>query len=232
MDRETELDILAGTELFRALPAEALEQIRLAAFRKRVAAGEALYFQGDPVAAAYVVAVGRLRVTQSTPDGSQVVLRYLGPGEIVGYAALAAEPAYPGTATALADTHLLGWTGEAIQRLMGEHPRIATNTVAVLSARYQEMQLRLRELQTENVERRVAHTILRLVAQAGRRTAHGVEIAFPLTRQDLAEMAGTTLHTASRILSTWEKQGIVLSGRRRVMLCQPHALAVIADTAV
>jgi CRP-like cAMP-binding protein len=103
------------------------------------------------------------------------------------------------------------------------------NAVTVLGARYREMQVRLRELSTEKVERRVAHTLLRLAERAGRRSALGVEIAFPLTRQDLAEMSGTTLHTVSRTLSAWEEQGIVDSGRRRVILRNPRALMAIAD---
>jgi CRP-like cAMP-binding protein len=90
------------------------------------------------------------------------------------------------------------------------------------------MQVRLREVATEKVEQRIAHTIMRLADQAGRRTARGVEIAFPISRQDLAEMAGTTLHTVSRTLSGWEDQGIVTSGRRRVVVSDPRALSRIA----
>jgi CRP-like cAMP-binding protein len=91
------------------------------------------------------------------------------------------------------------------------------------------MQVRMRELSTERVERRIAHTILRLAQQAGRRTARGIEIAFPLSRQDLAEMAGTTLHTVSRTLSGWEEQGVVDSGRRRVIVRDLKALSMIAE---
>ena len=76
---------------------------------------------------------------------------------------------------------------------------------------------------------RIAHALGRLVVQAGRRTAEGIEIAFPLSRQDLAEMAGTTLHTVSRTLSAWEGAGIVLAGRQRVVIARPHALVAIAE---
>ncbi|MFN3482632.1 MAG: helix-turn-helix domain-containing protein, partial [Rhabdaerophilum calidifontis] len=69
--------------------------------------------------------------------------------------------------------------------------------------------------------------LLRLAHQAGRRTAMGIEIAFPLSRRDVAELAGTTLHTVSRTLSAWEKDGIVMSERRHVIVCRPHALAAL-----
>jgi CRP-like cAMP-binding protein len=82
---------------------------------------------------------------------------------------------------------------------------------------------------TERVERRIAHALLRLVRQAGRRVEAGVEIDFPLSRQDVAEMTGTTLHTVSRTLSAWESQGIVESGRQQVVIRKPHALVAIAE---
>src|SRR5690606_38220446 len=154
-----------------------------------------------------------------------------GPGEMVGYAALSDTSVHSGTVIAVDDTYLFAWTKGSIQQLMTKHPQVAMNAVAVLGARYQETQTRLRELSTESVERRIAHTLLRLAKSAGRRTAEGIEIAFPLTRQDLAELAGTTLYTVSRILSAWEKEGIVTSGRRHVILCRPHALTMIDDKA-
>ena len=112
---------------------------------------------------------------------------------------------------------------------MTRHSSIAMNAVRLLGARYLDMQVRLRELSTEKVERRLAHTILRLAQQAGRRTARGIEIAFPLSRQDLAEMSGTTLHTVSRTLSAWEERGIVDCGRRRIIVARSQLLESIAE---
>jgi CRP-like cAMP-binding protein len=82
---------------------------------------------------------------------------------------------------------------------------------------------------TERVERRVARALLRLVHDAGRRVEGGVEVAFPVSRQDIAEMTGTTLYTVSRLLSAWEERGIVRSGRRRIVLIKPDALVAIAE---
>lgn len=228
-DGQTDLNILAGTEIFRSLPTEILDEVRRAASRRRIAKREVLYHQGDAAADLYVVIVGRLRATQTTPDGAQVALRYLGPGELAGYAALAGIPDYPGTVSAIDDTHLFAWSANTIRQLMGRYAQIAMNAVAVLGTRYQETQTRLRELSTETVERRIAHTLTRLAHQAGRRTAQGVEISFPLSRQDLAELAGTTLHTVSRTLSAWEKDGIVSSAHRYVVIRRPDALAQIKE---
>lgn len=230
MEGKADLDILAGTEVFRSLPRDALEEIWSRGFRKQLPKGVSLFLQDDPVSAFYVVVVGRLRVTQTTSEGAQVILRYLGPGEIAGYTVLSGGESYPGTVSAVEDSYLLGWSADSIRDLMGRYSQIALNSVSVLGRRYQETQLRLRQLSTEKVERRIAHTLLRLVEQAGRRTPAGIEIAFPLSRQDLAEMAGTTLHTVSRTLSTWEKLGVVMSGRRRIMVCLPGELGEIAES--
>ncbi len=177
----------------------------------------------------YVVVVGRLRVTQTTLDGQQIIIRYLGPGDVVGYAALTGAVAPPGAVTAVDDSHLIGMPAALLREVMSRHSRIAMNAVALLGGRYHDLQVRLRELATEKVERRIAHTLLRLSQQAGRRTARGVEIAFPLSRQDLAEMTGTTLHTVSRTLSGWETRGLVDSGRRRVVIADSRALAEVAE---
>jgi CRP-like cAMP-binding protein len=229
MDHHPDLDILERTELFRGASIAVLRDAQAGSFRKRVAANEIVLRQGDAATALYVVIVGRLRAVQTTADGQQVIVRYLGPGEVAGYTTLSERDCHPGTVVAVDDTHLLGWTGSAIKEVMRKHSSIAMNAVALLGERYHEMQVRLRELSTEKVEQRIAHTIVRLSQQAGRRTARGIEIAIPLSRQDLAEMAGTTLHTVSRTLSAWEEQGIVNCGRRRVVVSDPRRLASVTE---
>ena len=202
--------------------------MRKLSFRRRFDAGDVVFRQDDAASNVFVVVMGQLRVAQTTAEGQQVIIRYIGPGDLAGYAVLSAGETYPGTVVAVEDTHVMGWTAASMRQLMEAYPRIATNALSIVSGRYRDLQERLRQQATENVERRIAHAILRLAGQAGRGTPQGIEIAFPVSRQDLAEMAATTLHTVSRTMSGWEDRGVVQSRRRRVIVIQPDALLAIA----
>ena len=138
---------------------------------------------------------------------------------------------YPATAIAVVDSLALAWPSAAWPRLVAQFPALALNTLQTVGSRLQDAQTRVVEMSTEEVERRVAHALLRLAKQSGRKVAAGVEIAFPISRQDVAEMTGTTLHTVSRILSAWEDRGLVEGGRQRIVIKDPHRLFVLAETA-
>ena len=221
---QTDLAILANSELLRGASREILQDALAASSRRRFDAGQTLFGQGDPAAFLHTVIGGRVRLVQTTEDGRQIIIRYVGNGELAGFAVLAGQTHCPLTAEAVEVTHTATWSREALTRLMERHPSVAMNAVAVVTERYDQLQTRLRELSTENVERRLARTLVRLTEEAARRTSRGLEIAFPLSRQDLAELAGTGLHTASRTLSAWEEEGMIESGRRRVVVRQLDAL--------
>ena len=102
-------------------------------------------------------------------------------------------------------------------------------TNRTIGRRMSEMHDRMLEMATQQVEQRVANALLRLINQMGRKTDHGIEVDFPITRQDLSEMTGTTLHTVSRLLSAWEKRGIVESRRKHILVSQPHQLVILAE---
>jgi CRP-like cAMP-binding protein len=136
---------------------------------------------------------------------------------------------YPGTALAVADSVALRWPMTSWDQLIASHPVLAANVMDVVGQRLQEAHARVRELSTEEVERRVAHAVLRLAGQAGKKEPDGIRIDFPISKQDLAEMTGTTLHTVSRILTAWEKAGLVEGGRQRLLVKEPHRLLLIGD---
>jgi CRP-like cAMP-binding protein len=98
-----------------------------------------------------------------------------------------------------------------------------------MAGQIREFQNRVRDLSTKRVETRIARTILRLARQSGKQIAEGVLIDLPLSRQDLAEMSGTTLYTASRVIREWEKQELVQSQRQRIVIRYPHGLVIIAE---
>ncbi len=106
---------------------------------------------------------------------------------------------------------------------------MAVNAVRFVATQLHDLQVRYRQLATEKVERRVARALLRLVQHAGRKVDDGVLIDLPLSREDLAQMTGTTLYTVSRILSRWESEGILDVGRQRVVVRRPHGLVAAAD---
>jgi CRP/FNR family transcriptional regulator, nitrogen oxide reductase regulator len=230
MDAAAERALLRGIDVFAGLDDRALGDVLRAAERRRIARDDTVFRQDEEARAFYVLVGGRLRVTQVTPEGQRVVVRFIGPGEMFGCVAVCGGLRYPGTATAVEDGRLIGWTQGATRHLMERHPRLAMNALGTVGGRLQETQTRVRELSTERVERRIAHALVRLAQQAGRRVKDGgVEIEFPISRQDIAEMTGTTLHTVSRTLSAWEDQGIVEGGRQKVLIRRPHALVAIAE---
>ncbi|HYC02581.1 MAG TPA: Crp/Fnr family transcriptional regulator [Azospirillaceae bacterium] len=221
--------IVRGMELFAGLDAAGLEDVIAMAHTRRVAKGEQIFAQGQTCDTCHALIDGRVKIQQTGADGGQAVLRFIGPGDMFGTLAMFMQGGYPADAVAVLDCVEITWSVETMNRLMRRHPDIAMNALRLLGERLQEMQVRVRELSTARVERRVAAALLRLTRQAGRRVEGGVEIDFPLSRQDLAEMTGTTLHTVSRIMSAWEEQGLVESGRQKVIIRKPHQLVALAE---
>jgi CRP/FNR family transcriptional regulator, nitrogen oxide reductase regulator len=220
---------LTVTELFSGLNPAEIEEVARAARTKTIEAG-AFYFQeGDPAELTHVLVAGKVKLTQVTTDGQQVIMRYISPLEEFAVIAAFSSKVYPVSAEAVLKSTALTWDHDSMRKLMDRYPQIAVNAINILGARVQEFQDRLRELSTERVERRIARSLLRLVRQTGRKTSDGVLIDLPLSRQDLAEMNGTTLYTVSRILSAWETKGLVHSGRERIVIRRPHGLVAIAE---
>lgn len=222
---------LRGLSFFAGLDDAAVAEAARTGRLRRLQENERLFDQGEEARAFHLLLQGRLKAVQTGSDGQQVVVRFLGPGEPAGVLALiGADQRYPATAVAVVDSAVLSWEGAALQGLVRSHPGVALNAMRAMGDRVHDAHARLGET-AERVERRLARALLRLVRQAGRREPGGaVRIDFPVSRQDIAEMAGTTLHTASRVLSGWEQAGILEEGgRRRIVVRRPQALARIAD---
>jgi CRP-like cAMP-binding protein len=223
---------LANVPLFHGLQQAALARAVGLARSKAVRGGGFFFREGDRADAFFVLTSGRVKMTQLTPEGHQVVLRLVGPGEPFGGVGAFGDPTYPVTAEAVQPSVALVWTSTVLRRLLETEPLMAVNALHVVAGRLHDVECRYRQAMTERVERRVARAILRLVHDAGRRVDAGVEVAFPVSRQDIAEMTGTTLYTVSRLLSAWEERGIVRSGRQRIVLIKPHAVVAIAEDLV
>lgn len=222
---------LAAMELFRGLPPPALAAAAACSRVRRLPKDASVFNQGDAGVRAHAVVEGGVRIAQSGSDGAQAVVRFIGPGEMFGTVSLFTDGRYPADAVTLVETWEASWSEAELLELTNRYPQIAINIIWIIGKRLQEVQDRVRELATQRAERRIAHAVLRLARQAGHSTVDGTAIVFPLRRKDVADIAGTTLYTASRILTGWEKAGLLVSHNQRLTLRHPPAIGRIAEDA-
>ena len=227
--KEDLLELLTRSPLFRGADTAELEAALAVAGRRRKEKGEYFFHQDEPADYFYVIIEGQVRLSQLTPEGHQVIIHFMGPGDGLGIIVALSNTYYPLSAEAVTDSLALRWDYDSTIRLMEKYSRLGLNGLRLVAGRFQDLQDRYRELSTERVERRVARVLLRLARQTGRRTDAGVLLDLPLSRQDLGEMTGTTLYTVSRTLSGWEQQGLIETGRERIVICNPHGLVSIAE---
>jgi CRP/FNR family transcriptional regulator, nitrogen oxide reductase regulator len=221
--------LVANLPLFEGFSAADLDTILGEARSLRFAKNSAVFQQGEEAHSFFVLLHGHVRASKTTPTGEQIVVRYIAAGETFGVARAIGLQHYPATATAVDDSVVLAWPSGTGPRAGEKFPEPANNTLQAVGARLQETHTRVVEMSTQQVEQRIAHALLRLVKQSGRKVEHGLEIDFPISRQDIAQMTGTTLHTVSRTLSAWETKGLVESTRQKIVIREPHKLFMLAE---
>jgi CRP-like cAMP-binding protein len=223
---------LRQTRSFRGLDVAELSAVIRAAEYREVDSGCCFCQQGAAADCVYALHRGRVKLVRSTSAGAQVLLRFLGPGEVFGATGTGGNEIYPFAAIAVSWCQVMAWKAETMAELFERYPRLAVDAISELHARMEELRARCCELATERVEQRVARVLSRLANQVGREVDGGLLIDV-LSRQELAEMAGTTLYSVSRILSAWRRDGVVDAGRLWVAVLQPERLtALAADAAV
>src|SRR5262249_32328621 len=162
--------------------------------------GGFVFLEGDRASSLNVLAYGRVKVVRETDEGREVILRQIDPGEIFGGAGGWGGSVYPASARAQEHSVVLRRPAARLTALIREQPDVGLAVVSELGRRLREAEARIRDLQSERVERRLARALLRLADRTGEPRPADGEVVVLLTRQDLAELAGTTLSTASRTL--------------------------------
>lgn len=220
---------LQSVRLFEQLTEPTLLDVARRCRVRQVERGAFVFFEGTRARAVQVLYTGRVKVVRETEDGREVIIRIIQPGEIFGGAGGWGREVYPATAVTLEDSSILELPSDEFATLVERYPDFAMAMVRELGTRLREAEGRILELQTERVERRIARTLLRLANKTGTKTERGIEIGVPLSRQNLADLCGTTLSTASRVLSAWDRAGIIIAERERVTIRQAHQLVAIAE---
>lgn len=221
-------ELVAGLPFLAGVDPEALRRLA-PLFRDRgFAAGQWIYRAGDPATHLYIVGRGAVRLFHSLAGGREMVLDVLDRGEFFGH--LASEAAvHPNSARAHTPCCLLAVGIGEFRRILSRYPQANLRVLELLSGRLERAEGMLGRLVADSAEGRIALVLLRLGEKFGRRRDGGLLIQIPVPRDLLAQMSGTTVETASRVVSRLQRSGIVEAGRGWVGIRDAGALAALAS---
>ena len=192
--------------------------------------GESIYFSGETAVNLYVVAAGQVKLLRHSVSGQDVLLDVLQPGDYFGNLSTLADDVYPDTAQAHTAVCVLSISSEAFRTLLSQYPSVALSVLDITTRRLRDTQKIVQQLSTDSAEQRLAAVLLKLADKLGEVTSDGILIQMPLSRDDLAQMTVTTTETASRIISQFQKEGVVHGGRQWIAITNKAKLEAIAGT--
>jgi CRP/FNR family transcriptional regulator, nitrogen oxide reductase regulator len=186
------------------------------------ARNERLFSQGQPIQKLIMMRTGRVKLTQLSPDGKEVILWLNGPGDAVGMHADEDGSNHSCSARAMERCQVFVWESHLLEMLISRYPRIQVNLGRILARRLSELEERYREMASERVPKRLALVLIRLLESVGTKGREGVDVV--IKREELAQMTGTTLFTISRTLSKWADFGFIVPRRKGVVIIDPDRL--------
>ena len=222
------LELLKTTPIFRRLSPPDRERVAGKAAVRHFARGDTLFSEGDASEQFLIVVTGRVKVFKTTPSGKDVILEIFAAGDPIGGAAVYEGWPFPASAVALEDTTCVALARRDLFELLEQHPSLVRGLLAGLTMRLVELTTRLAELTGGRVEPRFARLFLKLAHEVGRPEREGTFIPVVLSRQELADMTGTTIETAIRIMSRWGKQRVVMTEKDGFLLLDRHELETLA----
>ncbi len=224
------LSILSHVPFFAGLPAQDIAHINRLFQEQGFQPEQSIYCAGDPAERLYVVAAGRVKLLRHTLSGKNVLLDILTPGEFFGSLTALGDEEYPDTAQAQTSTCGLGIGSTDFRIILETYPAVSLKVLDIVAGRLKAAHEQVRQLSAFSVEKRIAYTLLMLADKLGQPGEMGLLIQAPLGRESLAEMTGTTTETASRVISQFQKDGLIHTGRQWVAIADRQQLqAVIGD---
>jgi CRP-like cAMP-binding protein len=191
--------------------------------------GDAVFHEGEASELLITIASGRVKVVKMLPAGREMIVEILGPGDPLGAVASYEDRPYPASAIAIEPSVCLAFPRAPFFALLEGNPSLTRGLLAGLSVRIVQLTQRLTELAGARVEARFALLFLKLCERLGQPTADGVGVPLSLSRQDLADLTGTTIETCIRVMSRWGKEGLVRTEREGFVVLDPEALRRLAD---
>ena len=222
-------EALRSSSLFRRLGSEDRQRLSTVAHVRTYGRGEIVFREGDPSDAFYTVVAGRVKVFKILPSGKEVILEIFGAADPLGAVAAYEGRPFPASALTLDETTCLILPRGAFFALLEQHPSLVRGLLSGMTQRLVELTNRLAELSGGRIEARLARLFLKLADSSGRPDRGGVFIAMPLSRQELADLTGTTIETCIRIMSRWGKQNVLVTEKDGFLVADRAALEQAAE---
>lgn len=201
--------LIRANPLYRRLSEEDRVRVAAVAELRAYSRGQSLFSEGDPSSLLFTLVDGRVKMVKILPAGKEVILEIFGPGDPVGAVAAFESLPYPASAVALEDTRAIVVRSAAFFRLLETCPTLVKGLLVGLSFRLVDLTRRIAEVAGSRVEARFGHLFLKLADRLGQTEGNAIFIPLVLSRQDLADLTGTTIETAIRIMSRWNKEGVI-----------------------
>jgi CRP-like cAMP-binding protein len=222
-------DILQAMPFFAGLSERDWEKVIDLFSERQYQKDDYIFLEGEAPEALYIIRTGKVKVLRHSTDGKDVVLRVGGAGHLLGTVAVFDGGGYPGTAQVIEECTALVIARNDCLTLVNRYPVFALAVISDLGSRLRSSAEQIRSLAVERVEQRIARVLLKLAETAGSDSSEGRVIEMPLTRQDVADMTGTTVETAIRVMSKFRRLELIKTRRGKVVLVELAALQEIAE---
>lgn len=225
-------EVLRSIPMFRRVSADDRQRLLAVARLQHFEKGRHVFDEGEPSDFFTIALNGRVKVFRTTPAGKEIILEIFGPGDPLGAVAVYEGVPFPASAVALEPTDCLVIGRREFFSLLEAHPSLVRSLLLGLTHRLMEMARRITELAGGRVETRFARLFMKLAEQMGHHDPGrgGTFIAMPLSRQELADLTGTTIETAIRIMSRWNKDDVLHTDKDGFVIRDMDALKAIAET--
>ncbi len=221
MHRGDRSDVLKRSQLFSGLSESDLDALSRLTVSEEFRPGEYVFWDGDAPTHFFVVSSGRVKVLKHSSSGKEFVVAFFGPGEVFGEVAVFEDRPYPASAQAVSHTKVLGIGRDQFLAFLAEHPDVSLLIINMLGGRLRDAQNRLNALAGDRAEQRVAKTLLMLSSKLGQ--------SLPFTRQEIADMSGTTIETTIRVMSRMKRAGMIRSHRGRTDILDSAGLRLLSE---
>ncbi len=212
-------EALKGVPFFQDLPPESLTALGEGARLRRFSKGSHLFYQGDPGDILYIVLSGRVKTVVDSPEGRELTVNVLNPGDFVGELSILDGEPRSATGTALEDTEALSLAGGTVREFLAQNPKAAMKVIEILSHKLRRATELSGDLTFLDVESRVAKKLEELFL------VYGSENPIPLTQEELARMVGSTREKVNRVLNSLSRRGHVSLGHQNFEILKPWVIA-------